>query len=93
LRSIKRKIPAYTNEIRKKNFGFSILLAALNRSSCYDSTWKGPEDHYAHRYKHLPVMHEGPAESTFLQTAGYVTAGQSGLLKALSRLTNLMRED
>lgn len=47
----------------------------------------------AHTDKHVPEMSEGPAENSFLQTAGYVTTGQLIVLKAPSNLIVVMHEE
>jgi hypothetical protein len=46
-----------------------------------------------HTDKHVPEMSEGPAENSFLQTAGYVTTGQLTVLKAPFNLTVIIREE
>jgi hypothetical protein len=46
-----------------------------------------------HTYKHVPALTDGPAEQSFLQTAGYVTTGKIIVLKAPSNLMVIMQEE
>jgi hypothetical protein len=48
---------------------------------------------YIHTYKHVPELTDGPADKSFLQTAGYVTTGQTILLKTPSNLIVIMHEE